>query len=404
MSNRIATEQAEFAADAERHVRLPRLLLVGGEDHALRIPFLIDLRARGFAVAAAGTGDPGGFLENGISYFPYHFDRMPNPLADWRSLRQLKRIIRKVQPDVVHAFDTKPGILVPLAARHCSQTQVVRTINGLGWLFSSNTPLAQALRPVFNLLHRVTAPLTSLTVFQNRSDQAFFQRAHMIGSGGSLLIPGSGVDPDRFAKALDDGPSSLELRNALGLSNDEVVITVARLSRLKGIPVLLEAAALVNQQRPNVRFLLVGSRETEGKFAVAQGEIDRHAPYVKALGQRADVPALLRMSNVFAFPTALYEGVPRALLEAALAGVPIVTTDMPGCADVVQDGASGYVVRSGDPQQLADRIICLLRNQAAARAMADRAQTHVRSAFNLDLIVRRYEDAYRQLMDIGQTA
>src|SRR5262249_51657015 len=147
------------------------------------------------------------------------------------------------------------------------------------------------------------------------------------------------------------------LREALGLGTCQVVVTVARLTRHKGIPTLLKAAALVHEHRPDVRFLLVGPRQGEGPFAVAEAEIARHAPYVLAIGQRPDVPALLGLADAFVFPTQYREGVPRSLLEAALAGVPIVATSMPGCTDVVRDGWSGFLVPPRAPRVLAAKIL-----------------------------------------------
>ncbi|WP_245410328.1 glycosyltransferase family 4 protein [Dichotomicrobium thermohalophilum] len=381
----------------------PRILLVGGSDHDLRIPFLLELAKMGFDVAAAGTCSSDPFARNGIRYYPYSFDRFANPLADWRALRDLRRIIAEHKPDIVHSFDTKPGILVPAAARARPGTHVMRTINGLGWLFSSQSLPARALRPAFNILHRATAPWTTLTVFQNRSDEAFFKERHMIGRGGSCLIPGSGADIANFEKRRSEGPSAEELRTALGLADAEVVITVTRLSRIKGIPALLEAAALVYAVRPGVRFLLVGSRETEGKLAVTQAEIDRHAPYVMAIGPRSDVPSLLSMADIFAFPTELCEGVPRVLLEAGLAGLPIVTTNMPGCPDVVEDGESGFVVTAGQPRQLADRILDLLHDRDSAHEMGQRARRRVVQTFSLEAIVDAYATAYERLA-AGATA
>jgi glycosyltransferase involved in cell wall biosynthesis len=388
---------AQPGAGAERPPEPLRVLAVGGEDHHLRIPFLLELRKRGVHVGAAGTGAPDPFLEHDIAYFRYDFDRFVDPLADWRALESLAQIIAVFGADIVQAFDTKPCILVPVAARRLERTGVVRTVNGLGWVFSSRSPMALALRPVLNALYRLTAPMTQLTVFQNRSDQEFFERKRMIGRGGSQMIPGSGIDVAGFQRALDAGPPPQALREALGLGDSEVVTTVSRLSRVKGIETLLRAAVLVREQRPGVRFLLVGSRETEGRFACSQAEIDRHAPYVKAIGSRTDVPALLRLSNVFAFPTELCEGIPRVLLEAALAGVPIVTTDMPGCADVVEDGVSGFVVPARQPQRLADRIIDLLDDPVRGRAMAERARAHVGKDLNLDITVERYAQAYARL-------
>jgi glycosyltransferase involved in cell wall biosynthesis len=374
-----------------------RVLVVGGDDHQLRIPFLLALRKRNFHVAAAGTGDPVPFLEKQITYFPYSFDRFIDPMSDWQSVKSLQAIISRFRPDIVQSFDTKPGILAPMAARRAGSAKVVRTINGLGWVFSSRSPLALALRPVFGALHRATAPMTSLTVFQNRGDQAFFERGGLMGRSRSELIPGSGVDVDRFDRALASGPTEEEMRRALGVGDSEVVITVGRLSRVKGIPTLLQAASLVAARRPRIRFLLVGSHESVGRFAIDQADLDRCAPYVMAVGPRTDVPALLRIANAFALPTQLYEGVPRALLEAALAGVPIVTTAMPGCTDVVRDGWSGFVVPAGQPGRLADRIIDLLDDPSGARLMAERAQAVVRSQFSLDITADRYAGVYASL-------
>jgi glycosyltransferase involved in cell wall biosynthesis len=185
----------------------------------------------------------------------------------------------------------------------------------------------------------------------------------------------------------------------LGLENCEIVITVTRLTRQKGIPTLLEAAALVHAARPTVRFLLVGPRESEGPLAVTRAELDRHAPYVVATGMRSDIPSLLKAADVFAFPTEYREGVPRALLEAALAGLPIVATNMPGCNDVVRDGWSGLLVPPHSPRLLATKIIDLLDDRSTARAMGGRAAELVRQEFNLDLTVARYIAAYNELLD-----
>ena len=376
----------------------PHLLCVGGEDHHLRIPFMLALRDRGFRVTAAGTGDPAPFARAGLHYRPFRFDRFVNPLADWAALKTLSELLADVRPELVQSFDTKPNLLVPLAARHVRDVLVVRTINGLAWVYSSRSPQALASRPVYRALHRLAARSTAATVFQNREDQAFFERHRMVGRGGSRLIPGSGIDIERFERAVAMGPSRAQLREVLGLGASEVVITVTRLTRQKGIPTLLEAAALVYRDRPGVRFLLVGPRDSEGPLAVAQAEIDRHAPYVMAIGKRSDVPALLGLADVFAFPTEYREGVPRALLEAALAGLPIVTTRMPGCTDVIRDGWNGFLVPPRAPRALAASIVALLRDRQNAAAMGGRAATLVRQEFGLGITVTRYAKVYAELL------
>jgi glycosyltransferase involved in cell wall biosynthesis len=377
-----------------------RVLYVGGEDHDLRIPFMLRLRDHGFRVIAAGPGDPSPFARAGLEFHHFRFDRFVNPVADWDAIGRLSELLANVQPELVQSFDTKPNLLVPLAARRCvGNPLVVRTINGMGWLYSSRSPSALALRPVYCALHRMAARSTAATVFQNRTDQDFFEQGRMVGRGLSRLIPGSGIDVERFERAQAAGPLPERLREMLGLGASEVVVTVTRLTRQKGIATLLEAAALVHQARPGVRFLLVGPRESEGPFAITQAEIDRHAPYVIALGRRSDVPALLGLADVFAFPTEYREGVPRALLEAALARLPIVTTNMPGCTDVVTDGRTGFLVPPRAPAMLAARIIDLLRDRDTAAAMGRRAANLVANEFGLGLTVARYASLYAELLD-----
>jgi glycosyltransferase involved in cell wall biosynthesis len=376
----------------------PHLLCIGGEDHSLRIPFLLALRDKGFRISAAGTGDPIPFAQAGLDYHPFHFSRFVDPLSDWTAFKAISKLIADVRPALVQCFDTKLNLLVPFAARGLRDVEVVSTINGLGWLYSSSSPMALGLRPVYRALARLADRWTAVTVFQNRDDQAFFMRRRMVGRRGQVVIPGSGIDVERFERAGATGSSPAELRKALGLDASEVVMTVTRMTRQKGIPTLLDAAALVHQHRPGVRFLLVGPRESEGPFAVTQAEIDRHAPYVLAVGPRSDVPALLGLADVFAFPTEYFEGVPRALLEAAVAGRPIVTTRMPGCTDVIRDGQNGFLVPPRDPRLLAERILDLLRDRVTAAAMGARAAQLVRKEFNLEITVARYAAVYEDLV------
>jgi glycosyltransferase involved in cell wall biosynthesis len=359
---------------------------------------LLALRDKGFQISAAGTGDPTPFAQAGLDYHPFHFSRFVDPLADWTALKAISKLIADVRPALVQCFDTKLNMLVPFAARGLRDVEVVSTINGLGWLYSSSSPMALGLRPVYRALQRLADRWTAVTVFQNRDDQAFFMRHRMVGRRGQVVIPGSGIDVERFERAGATGSSPAELRKALGLGASEVVITVTRMTRQKGIPTLLDAAALVHQHRPGVRFLLVGPRESEGPFAVTQAEIDRHAPYVLAVGPRSDVPALLGLADVFAFPTEYLEGVPRALLEAAVAGRPIVTTRMPGCTDVIRDGQNGFLVPPRDPRLLAERVLDLLRDRVTAAAMGARAAQLVRKEFNLEITVARYAAVYEDLV------
>jgi glycosyltransferase involved in cell wall biosynthesis len=377
----------------------PHVLYVGGSDHDLRIPFMLAVRNCGFRVTAAGSGDRTPFDKVGIDFFSFRFDRFMNPFSDWTALKTLSAILGEVRPDLAQGFDTKPCLFLPLAARAADHPAIVRTICGRAWVYSSRSPLALAARPVYRIMHRAAARATAATVFEMDDDRAFFERYRMTGENG-LVIPagGGGVDVEGFRRALAASPPVEQLRSELGLGASPVVITVTRMTRHKGIPTLLKAAAMVHQVRPDVKFLLVGPRESEGPLAVTQAEIDQHAPYVVATGPRSDVPALLKLADLFAFPTEYREGVPRALLEAALAGLPIVSTSMPGCCEVVRDGWSGFLVPPHAPDCLATRIIDLLGERKTAEIMADRAEQLVAEEFSLRMIVARHVSLYAELL------
>ena len=375
------------------------LLCVGGEDHALRIPFLTALRNRGLRVSAAGTGAVFPFAKNGIQYHRYQFDRFGAGFSDRTAMGQLSQLVNRVRPDVVQTFDTKPNLFAPLAIR--GEIPVVRTINGMGWVFSSTDLKALAFRPVYLAMQRLAACWTAATVFQNKADSGFFHRYHLLGNSSSAVIGSSGIDVEAFETARTETAITSELRAQFELDDAEVVLTVSRLTVQKGIPTLLEAAKIVHEARPKVRFLLVGPRESEGPFAVDQALIERHAPYVIATGARSDVPALLGIADLFAFPTEYREGIPRVLLEAGLAGVPIVASRMPGCDDVVAENWNGRLVPPRDPRSLAAAILDLLQDPARARTMGRRSIDLVRREFDLNVVADRYAKLYRQLLSRG---
>lgn len=374
------------------------VLFIAGEDANLRLPFVRAVRDLGFRVSMAASGGRPAFEQAGIGFVDFPFDRFISPLSDRRAIRRLGGILDRLRPDLAQGFDTKPCLMLPLAAGDRS-TLVIRTICGRGWVYSSRSPVAMAARLAYRALHGRAAKRTDATVFQNGSDRAFFDRHGLTGTYGTVIpAGGGGIDPDTFDRALEGAPTPGALRDELGLGDAEVVITVSRVTRQKGIAALLKAADLVRRQRPGVRFLLVGPRDSEGPLAITEAELAAHAPAVVATGPRTDVPALLRMADVFAFPTEYSEGVPRVLLEAALAGLPIVSTSMPGCLEVIEDGVTGRLVPPGAPEQLAGQILAALADRQQSAAMAARLPDLVRRSFTVAAGAERHAALYRELL------
>jgi len=379
--------------------RRPDVWLVGGEDIRLRLPFIDELSRRGFDVSVVGSEPPDPFVRHGIPYHRYSLSRSVDPLGDRRSLGQLRRIFVDHRPSVVHAFDTKPAMLASFAASRAGVPVRVRTLTGMGAVFSSVSPRSLLLRPVYHRMQAAASRAVSLTVFQNHDDESYFLRHGMATERGSGFVPGSGIDVDGLRSGRPSPVALSALRDELGVGTQPVVTMVSRLVRHKGVREFCLAARIVRRERPDCTFLLVGPLGSEGRQAVRRSEVEQNED-VRWLGPRADVPALLAASDVFALPSYYREGIPRALLEAGAMGLPLISTDMPGCREVVRDGWNGLLVPPRDARALAEAVCALLDLGADGRAeMGERARRHVEEQFTLDAVADAYAEIYRRLLD-----
>jgi glycosyltransferase involved in cell wall biosynthesis len=375
----------------------PRVWHVGGDDVDLRIPLLVRLRAAGFDVAAVGSGSPGPFEAARIPYHGYDLVAGMEPLADLRARGQLRALMRRERPDLVHAFDTKPGLLAPDAARGCDGVRVLRTIVGLGRLFSREDALARAGRVVYRLAQRRVAGACALTVFQNEDDRQAFLDADLLRGGAHALVPGSGVDADALRAAAPGADAVRALRRQLGAGDGALVLMVSRLVEAKGAREFVAAAEDVRRDRA-ATFVLAGPADETGRAARELAREVGASPHVVATGRRDDVPALLAAADVFVLPTWYREGLPRVLLEAAVMRVPMVTTPMPGCRDVVEHERTGLLVPPRDAAALATAVRRLLDDAALGTRLADAAERRVHERFSLDRVAQDYVTLYRRLL------
>jgi glycosyltransferase involved in cell wall biosynthesis len=381
---------------AERNGR-PRVWHVGGSDVDLRIPLLKRVREAGFDVAAVGSGSPEPFVAASIPYFGYDLRPGLGLLAELRARGQLRALLRRERPDIVHAFDTRPGLLVPDAARACEGVRCMRTIVGMGRLFSRRDPLARVGRVVYRLAQRRVAAACAQTVFQNEDDRRAFLDAGLLRGGEHALVPGSGVDPDALRDAAPDAAAVRALRQRLGAGTGALVLMVSRLVESKGVREFLAAAGDVRTDRA-ATFALAGPADESERAARVLAQQVAASPHVVALGRRDDVPALLAAADIFVLPTWYREGLPRVLLEAAVMRVPMITTPMPGCRDVVEHERTGLLVEPQDARALAAAVRRLLDDPALGSRLADAAEQRVHERFSLDRIAQDYITLYRRLL------
>ncbi|MEH1853791.1 MAG: glycosyltransferase family 4 protein [Nostoc sp.] len=376
---------------------------VGGEDIRFHIPLLLKLREKGFNVGAVGSEDGNTFADAQIPYFRYTLERGINPWADIYTRRQLSALFRQHQPDVVHSFNTKPAMIAPIVAMKAGIPGRVQTITGMGYVFSSTSTLALALRPIYRHFQKQAAIATGITIFENPDDRAYFCKHKMVLDGRDHLVLGAGIDIEGMLKNSPAPEKLAATRRELGLEGQLVVTMISRVVISKGVREFLQAASIVCQQMKNVTFLLVGSISSEGRQAVPIEEIHQQAGIVRYLGPRNDIPTLLNLSDVFVLPSYYREGVPRVLLEAATMELPLITTDMPGCKEVVKDGWNGLVVPPKNGKALATAILQLLSSPEQRNLMGKRSKLHVEANFSLNQVANAYADIYSRVLKLPKT-
>ncbi len=173
---------------------------------------------------------------------------------------------------------------------------------------------------------------------------------------------------------------------------------VSRLVNHKGVLEFLKAARRVRQQFPECRFLLIGPKAGEGRQAVPHKTIELYSDCVDWVGPRSDVPAILAFSDIFVLPSYYREGVPRVLLEAGGLGLPLATTDMPGCRDVVKNEVTGLLVKPRNVESLSKAIVQLLGSTEKREELGRNAKQHIADSFSLEKVANSYADIYYQII------
>ena len=385
--------------------RRPRAWIIGGGKVHFRIPLMRLLEEQGFEMTAVGPDKTDIFADAGFGYHRYPLRRALKPLADVRAGKSLEELFRVHQPDLVHSVNTKPSLLVPIAARRSNVPACIRTITGMGALFSSSSPLSLSLRLLYRRLQRKAERDCDFTVFQNPDDRDYFREHQMSSVDNDAVVLGSGVDVEAI-RARRKSPAFLaSLREQLELdTRGPIVMMVARLIRPKGIGEFLEAATAVRQVKPETTFLLIGPEVVEGPSVFPLEHVQR-CPDVKFLGWRDDVSDLMAISDLMVLPSYLREGIPRVLLEAGALDLPLITTDMPGCREVIVDGVNGLLVPAKNGQRLAEAILQLLADPARCREMGHASRELVEEKFHLRTVAAAYGDIYRHVLgqDVAQT-
>jgi glycosyltransferase involved in cell wall biosynthesis len=376
-----------------RPVRVAHLTTVDSSLRYLLRPQLQAVRDRGGDVV--GISAPGPYADElaaeGIRHAPMESStRGMNLLADLRAAAELWRILRRERPDVLHTHNPKPGVYGRIVGRLARVPVVVNTNHGL-WATEHDRFLRRA---VVLGLEALAARFSHAELIQNPEDLDLLVRRRINRPARTRLL-GNGIDLDRFAPGAVDPKDRTAVRDEVGAGPDAVVVgMVGRMVAEKGYPELFAAAEQLDDRYVVVA---IGPDDPEKADAVTREQMAAaEKAGVVFLGQRDDVDRLYAAMDLFVLPSHR-EGFPRAAMEAAATGLPIVATDVRGCRQVVADGVTGLLVPVRDPDSLARAVSELGDDAERRRTMGEAAAHRARDEFDERRVVDIVLSTYREV-------
>lgn len=343
--------------------------------------------AEGYRVTVAAPPDE--YVEKiralGCVFVPLQMDRNGTSFIDEaRLLFSIFKVIRRTGPDVVFSYTIKNNIYSGMSCRGLG-IPFVPNVTGLGPVFNTRGLLNLTIRA----LYRVAFGKACSVFFQNSSDLELFTGSRIVRKDHARLLPGSGVDLKRFAATpLPENGEGIRF------------LLVARLLWDKGIGVYVDAARKVHETFPLARFQLLGPLDPDSKSGISRAQLDEWIAegFIEYCGCTQDVLPFLRMAHCVVLPSYYREGTPRSLLEAGAVGRPIITTNMPGCRDVVVDGKTGFLVVPRDVDQLVAACQAFLRLSPEAQvAMGAASRRHIAQKYGEEIVIGAYLGVLKEL-------
>ncbi len=327
------------------------------------------------------------FLEQAISLEIVQMDRTSlNPLSDLSYCRRLKKVIGKIQPDRILAYQSKVAVWSAVAARSIDDCHVSIMFPGLGYLFSPNPAMKQRIvQWISRRLYRYAFRSIDTAIFQNPDDVETFRSFGLLTSATKVVtVNGSGVCLDEFPYT---SPSTSPMR----------FVMATRMLADKGIREFADVAgALVATHGDSVQFEIAGGLDTN-PTAIQQTEIDRWTAngWLTHRGHLSDMVTFLKESSVFVLPSYYMEGTPRSILEAMSTGRAIITTDNRGCKETVEEGKNGFLIEQRDRASLKDAIERFINDPNLVKEMGRNSRKIAEQKYDVEVVCSQMIAAMR---------
>lgn len=359
-----------------------------------RLKLAAAIREAGFDVHVAtrvdSEGDAERIAEHGVKLHSLEIGRGDSSLVyDLKSCISLWRLYRELEPDIIHHVAMKPVIFGGIIARLMRRPSVVQAIPGLGHVYSASSGLLNALRRrvLTGLLRLACGGRNTAVIVQNRENLDTLAESAVVTSDRAWLIRGAGVDTRQIDVEVEpDAPVR--------------VVLASRMLKEKGVAEFVAAATELSASRTDVEFLLAGEPDSASPGSIPIEQLRRwhQDGVVRYLGFEKDVIGLFASSHIVCLPTYYGEGVPKVLIEAAACGRPIVTTDQPGCRDIVRNGINGLLVPSPDVKALVTALGRLIEDSGLRRRFGDAGREIAEAEFDFGIVLTQTMQVYRTLL------
>lgn len=328
------------------------------------------------AVAAPPSEEAQRLEQAGVRFLPIRMSPSgTSPFQDAALLARYLRLLRTLRPAAFLGFTAKPNVYGSLAARLCG-VPAINNLTGLGTAFIHGTLLERLL----SSLYRLALRRSEAVLFHNPDDRELFVSRALVPPDRAIVIPGSGVDLDRFAPAPPPGKEC-----------EGTFLFVGRLLWEKGVGEFVEAARIVKRSHPGACFRILGSFAEDGR-AVPKALVDEWQAdgAVEYLGTCADIRPHIKAADCVVLPS-YREGLPRVLLEAAAMARPSIAADVPGCRHAVIEGVTGFLCEVRSAEALARAIVGMIELPRSDRErLGKNARAHAEEQFGVERVWNEY--------------
>jgi glycosyltransferase involved in cell wall biosynthesis len=355
---------------------------------------LLGLRETGWPVHVACPDDrwTGRIREDGFPVWDIRLPHRASPRQALVGAWDLLWTLRRFRFGLVHTHNAHHGVI----GRHLARALGIPSVHT--WRYNPvDASDRRALQAAYGLAEGSAARAGNYVFFQNPEDMGFALRTRIVPPGRAVLV-GNGIRIEHYERPSRDRAAT---RAQLGVApNAELVVCIARMAERKGIPDLIDAFAQLAAARPASELVCLGSGPHRPGF---ERQVERLglASRVHFAGQRDDVPEVLAASDVLAL-TSSREGVPRAIMEAMAARVPVVATDVVGTRAIVVDGRTGLLVPFGAPSAIAGALARVLDDGELRRRLTDEAHRTLVGGWHQRMVVERMSERYSGLLGPGR--